>query len=476
MKPISSLAQQWQALCHPTLVRRSALTVLVFFVVIWAVLLAYQYYKVISSQSSGNGMRNYGQAMLAAVDQFPQAELAATHLRATEQFMNTRRRQIGVLPGEATFELKTLQGQIVYRSMALPPVARVAKQGVMTMLHHEGRRYAVYLGQSDQWILTVVEPRRTDAEFLIYNAKEILPFILLALPFVLIPLWFSMRHSLRPLRQLADTIAKRPEGDLSPIGFHAKYTELKPLEKALDDLLTQLRERLARERAFVQDAAHELRTPLAVMAAQAHAMARTEDAAARAQSQQYLEQAIERASHVSSQLLSLAAMDEAAQQPQQTLDLAHWVRQQLVARANTAIRKDIELSLDAPDVLTRTVDVVALESVLTNLLDNAIRYGRANGSVHVTVRAAQSQGFELVISDDGPGIPEAERERVFERFYRVPGQNESGSGLGLAIVLQAARRMRGRITLSAGLDGQGLSAKLAVPTAGSISESNTTSL
>ncbi len=120
--------------------------------------------------------------------------------------------------------------------------------------------------------------------------------------------------------------------------------------------------------------------------------------------------------------------------------------------------------------------MLALECVLTNLLDNAIRYGRANGSVHVTVRAAQSQGFELVISDDGPGIPEAERERVFERFYRVPGQNVSGSGLGLAIVLQAARRMGGRITLRAGLDGQGLSAKLAVPTARSISESNTTSL
>ena len=463
MKLISSFAHQWQALRHPTLVRRSAVTVLAFFVVIWAVLLAYQYYKVISLQSSGIGMRSYGQAMLAAVDQFPQAELAATHLRATEQFMNTRRRQIGVLPGDATFELKTLQGQIVYRSIALPPVERVAKQGVMTMLHHEGRQYAVYLGRSDLWILTVVEPRRTDAEFLFYNAKEILPFILLALPFVLIPLWFSMRHGLRPLSQLADTIGKRPEGDLSPIGFHAKHAELKPLETELDDLLLKLRERLTRERAFVQDAAHELRTPLAVMAAQAHAMARTDDAAVRAQSQQYLEQAIERASHVSSQLLSLAAMDESAQQPEQATDLAHWLRQQLAAMANAAIRKDVEFSLDAPDVLMRTLDMVALDSVLTNLLDNAMRYGHASGSVHVTLRAAQQQGFELMVSDDGPGIPEAERERVFERFYRLPGQNVSGSGLGLAIVLQAARRLGGRITLDTGLDGQGLSAKLVVP-------------
>jgi two-component system, OmpR family, sensor histidine kinase QseC len=462
MKPISWLAQLWQAICQPTLVRRSALTVLAFFFVIWAVMLAFQYYKVVGAQSTGRGMRSYGEAMLVAINQFPQAELAAAHLRATEQFFNTRRQQIGVLPGKETFELLTPQGQIVYQSKALPPVPLGAKQGVMTMLEHEGRRYAVYQGRSDKWVLTVVEPRRTDAEFLIYNAKEILPFLLLALPFVILPLWLSMRYGLRPLRQLADTMGKRSEGDLSPIGFHAKHSELKPLEKALDDLLIQLRERLARERAFVQDAAHELRTPLAVMAAQAHAMARTEDAAARAQSQQYLEQAIERASHVSSQLLSMAAMDEAARQPEQTMDLAHWARQQIAAIANSAIRKDIELSLDAPDTLVRTVDAVALESVLTNLLDNAMRYGRANGSVHVTLRAVQPKGFELVVSDDGPGIPEAERERVFERFYRVPGQSVSGSGLGLAIVLQAARRMGGRITLGAGLDGQGLSATLIV--------------
>jgi two-component system, OmpR family, sensor histidine kinase QseC len=231
----------------------------------------------------------------------------------------------------------------------------------------------------------------------------------------------------------------------------------------LDDLLLKLRERLARERAFVQDAAHELRTPLAVMAAQAHAMARTEDATARAQSQAYLEQAIQRASHVSSQLLSLAAMDEAAVQPKQTIDLANWVRQQLAALAHSAISKDMELSLDAPDSLIRTVDLAALESVLSNLLDNAIRYGHSGGNVAVTLRSTGSQllGFELIVSDDGPGISEADRERVFERFYRVPGQTASGSGLGLAIVLQAARRMGGSITLSAGSSGRGLIARFA---------------
>jgi two-component system, OmpR family, sensor histidine kinase QseC len=464
MKFLSWLIRRWQWLQQPTLARRSAITVLACFTVIWAVLLAYQYYIVISVQSTGKGMRSYGEAMLVAVNQFAQPDPAAAHLRITEQFMNTRRKQIGILPGELTYDLQTLQGQIVYQSKALPPVGLVAKQGVMTMLEHNSRQYAVYKGRSEKWVLTVVEPRRTDAEFLLFNAKELLPFLLLALPFLIVPLWWSMHHGLRPLRDLANKLDQRTDTDLHPIGFHAKHTELKPLEHALDALLFKLRDRLARERAFVQDAAHELRTPLAVMAAQAHAMAHTEDADARALSQTHLENAITRASHVSSQLLSLAAMDEAALQPKQTIDLAHWVRQQLAALAHQAISKDIELSLDAPDTLIKTVDLAALESVLSNLLDNAIRYGHSRGSVTVALRATgqQLQGFELTVSDDGPGIAEADRKRVFERFYRVPGQTASGSGLGLAIVLQAARRMGGRIRLDLGLNGHGLSATFIV--------------
>ncbi len=462
MKVAVWLIQFWQRIREPTLVRRSAITVLAFFGVIWGVLLAFQYYKVVSVQSTGLGMRSYGQAMLVAVDRFEQVDQVIAHVQATEQFLNTRRRQIGILPGELTYELRTLQDQVIYQSKALPPAAQVAKQGVMTMLEHDGRQYAVYQGRSEKWTLIVVEPRRTNAEFLLFNAKELLPFLLLALPFVIVPLGWSMRHGLLPLHQLAKRIDTRPEGDLSLIGFHARHAELKPLEHALDELILKLRARLERERAFVQDAAHELRTPLAVMAAQAHALARSEDAATRTQSLVHLEQAIERASHLSSQLLSLAAMDEVAAQPQHTIDLAQWVRQRLAALANSTIGKDIELSLDAPDVFIRTVDIAALESVLSNLLDNAIRYGHSGGSVAVTLRAvdSQTQGFELVVSDNGPGIAEAERERVFERFYRVPGQTASGSGLGLAIVKQAAQRMGGRITIGSGANGHGLSAAL----------------
>jgi two-component system, OmpR family, sensor histidine kinase QseC len=465
MKAENWLIRQWRWVRQPTLARRSVITVLATFGLVWVVLLVFQYYLTTSIQSSGLGMRGHARALLVGVNEYLLPDQAAKQLRLTEQYLNTRRRQVGVLPGEFSSELTTLQGKVIYRSKALPPIPIDSKEGAMFMLEHQDRPYAAYKTRSEQWILTVVEPRRKNAEFLLFNGKEFLRFLLVALPFVIIPLWWSMHHGLQPLRQLAQRLDKRSDADLNPIGFGARHAELKPLEHALDELMVKLKERLARERTFVQDAAHELRTPLAVMAAQAHALARTEDAAERAQSQAHLERAIERASHVSSQLLGLAAMDEAAKQAAQTIDLAHWVRQQLASFAQHARRKDMELSLDAPDTLLRAVDIAAMESVLSNLLDNAIRYGHKGGSVAVSLHenGLQPHGFELIVSDDGPGIPEPERSRVFERFYRVPGQTAEGSGLGLAIVLQATKRMGGHVTLTSSLADSGLVATITVP-------------
>jgi two-component system, OmpR family, sensor histidine kinase QseC len=462
MSAISWLKERWRWLREPTLVNRSAITVLGCFFVIWAVLLTYQYFIVASKESTVRGMRNYGEAMLASVNRFTQAEQAAEYLKATEQYLNTRRKQLGIMPGELSYQLRTPQGQLVYQSRALPPVPNDLKSRAMTLLAYQGRDYALYQARSSQWVLTVVDPRRTDAEFLIFNAKAFLPFLLLALPFVTIPVWLSMRHGLLPLRKLADKIRKRHEADLSPIGFHAQHAELKPLEHALDDLINQLRMRLSREHAFVQDAAHELRTPLAVIAAQAHAMAHTRNPDERSQAMAHLEQAIERASHVSSQLLSLAAIDQATEQPAQTVDLVQWVRARLATLSREAICKEMELSMEAPEALIRVIDEAAFESVLLNLLDNAIRYGHTGGAIVVSLQELGAQGFELTVSDDGPGIAIEERERVFERFYRIPGQTESGSGLGLAIVQQALRRMRGEIFLEAGLKRQGLSARVTI--------------
>jgi two-component system, OmpR family, sensor histidine kinase QseC len=439
---------------EPSLVRRGAMTVASFFLLIWAVLLGYQFWQLRWMPANGPGMQQYGNALLLSVDRFERPEQAAAFIGATEQWLNIRRREIGVLPGRNKYELRDLQGQLVYQSGELAGLQLNTVKGQLTEQAIEGRYHRIYTAESGRWTLTVLEPWRTTSEFLVFTGMALLPFLLLAMPFVLVPLWLSVRHGLKPLQSLANRIAARKSDDLNPIGFNARHRELKPLEHALDALLDQLRQKLARERAFVQDAAHELRTPLAVISAQAHVLAGAQDASQRMQSQNHLEQAIARAAHLSTQLLLLAAMDDAVSAPLQTLDVAQWLRQTMAVLAPEAMQRGLDISLDAPDSLVVLLDHSALASVVHNLLDNALRYGKEGGAVEVTLRDSLG-GFTLSVQDDGPGITPKEAERVFERFYRGADQTASGSGLGLSIVRQAASRLGGSVRLGAGLRGAG---------------------
>ena len=443
---------------EPTLVRRGAMTVASFFLLIWVVLLGYQYWQLRWVPANGPGMQQYSNALLLSVDKFERPEEAAAFVSATEEWLNIRRREIGILPGRNKFELRDMQGRLVYQSAELAGLQINSVKGQLTHQAIQGRYHRIFTAESARWTLTVLEPWRTNSEWLIFNGKALLPFLLLAMPFVLVPLWLSVRHGLKPLQLLADRIAARKSEDLNPIGFNARHRELQPLEQALDALFEQLRQKLARERAFVQDAAHELRTPLAVISAHAHVLAGAQDASERLLSQNHLEQAIARAAHLSTQLLSLAAMDEAVSAPLQTLDVAQWLRQTMAVLVPEAMRKGFDLSLDAPDSLTCLLDHSALASVVHNLLDNALRHGntgKPGGAVVVTLQE-DPNGFTLSVQDDGPGIPPHEAERVFERFYRGADQTASGSGLGLAIVRQAAARLGGSVSLGPGLGGAGV--------------------
>jgi len=268
--------------------------------------------------------------------------------------------------------------------------------------------------------------------------------------------------SLKPLQRLADRVATRGPTDLSPLGLDAKYAEMKPLVTALESMLAQLRAKVERERAFVQDAAHEMRTPMAVISAEAHALAGAGSAEERTRAQAHLEHAIARASHLTQQLLDLASLDDAQRAQQRTVDVAQLTRQVIAQAAPDAIAARIELRLEAPDSLVARIDVAAFQSVLENLLNNALCH--ASGATQVAVSLQADAGFlQLTAEDDGPGIAAAEREKVFERFYRGADAQAGGTGLGLAIVRQAAVRMGGSVQAKAGLDGAGAGFHVRLP-------------
>jgi two-component system, OmpR family, sensor histidine kinase QseC len=453
-------------LAEPTLVRRSVVSVILAFVLVWAVLLAYIFVTYKQTITNDPGLQKYGDALLVSLQDMNDPDHAAAAIASTETWTYIRRRQIGIFPGKTLHALSDAAGHPVFtsaelRTLSLPPT-QLQAVGVITEASAEGTVYRIYTGRNDRWALQVFEPKRTDWAFLAYNGRFILPYLLLAMPFVLIPVWLSVRNGLRPLQQLARRIAQRNTDDLQPVGFNARHRELKPLEQSLDSLLARMRQKVERERAFVQDAAHEIRTPLAVITAQAHVMARSQSEDERTQAQAHLEQAIARTSHLAQQLLDLAALDEAQRPAPRDLDVAQWLRAALAQAAPQAMAQQIELSLDAPDTLRTRLDLPALESIVHNLIDNAVRYSTAGANVAVGLRRDGAL-LRLVVQDDGPGIPTAEHRRVFERFYRGAGHAANGSGLGLAIVQQAVRRMGGQVQVGAGLNGRGAGFFVSIP-------------
>ncbi len=437
------------------MVRRGVGSVLLAFVVVWAVLLCYQYFQIKQTIANDSGFQKFGNALTLTLAQVGTRDEASTLIAGTAQWVNIRRAEIGVLPGVMQFELLSRDGQRIFASAQIGSQPLAGTRGQLVEQEVLGLTHRIYQGDTPQWRLHIAEPKRSDAAILSYNGRALLPYLLLALPIVLLAVWLSVLHGLRPLQQLAERIAVRKDNELSPIDFDAKHQELKPLVHSLDRMLAQLRHKVARERAFVQDAAHELRTPMAVITAQAHVMAHTHSAQERLLAQQHLDGAITRASHLAQQLLDLAALDDAKRPPARTMDIAQWLRQLLAQAAPGAIARHIELSLEAPDSVVHTVEVSALESIVQNLLDNALRYVPQGGTVAVTL-LSEAEGLSLSVQDDGPGIAPDEHARVFERFYRGAGHEVTGSGLGLAIVQQAVLRLGASVRIGPGLAGRGV--------------------
>jgi signal transduction histidine kinase len=444
MNPVARL-RAWAG--EASLQRRSVAYVMVAFLLVWAVLVGYQYLKYERMLQEEQPFRRFGSAVLQSLDEIPDSAQAAAALRSTEQWVNVRRRENGRLPGRVQFELRDRQGGLIHSSID----PRIGP-------------HLDYEGHGQRWNLRVAEPKRSARSFVAYNLPFIGEYLLLALPFVLLPVWWSVRRGLRPLEDFAAGIAARRPHDLRPLAEAPRHRELKPLASALDGLLGQLRDRFDRERSFVQDAAHELRTPLAVVMTQAHVMAHAASPEDRGRAHVLLHQAVERASHLAQQLLLLASLDSAGAVPPRRVDVAQALREMLAQLAPLAMQREIDLSLEAPECLWATVDEAALQSIAVNLVDNAIRYGRAGGAVLVRL-ADHEERVTLQVKDDGPGIPEAERALVFERFYRAAGQEASGSGLGLAIVRQAAARLRGHVSFSEGLGGAGVGLNVTIPVA-----------
>jgi len=299
--------------------------------------------------------------------------------------------------------------------------------------------------------------------------SSLVPELLITLATLAI-VWFGVKRGLAPLEDLSTEIRTRSARDLRPIDPAHAPEEARPLLAALNQLFGQVAESSRNQQRFLANAAHQLRTPLAGL--QAHteiALAQSESAAAEGAPEGYraqLEQvhrATIRTARLANQLLALARAEPGGYRADafMRVNLRAVVEDAADEWVHRAMAKDIDLGFELSDAQV-SADALLLREALANLIHNALEYTPAGG--HVTVRTGlRNDDPFLEVEDDGPGIPEAEREQVLERFYRVAGTTGTGSGLGLSIVREIATAHGAQISLHAGAHGRGCKVGLTFP-------------
>jgi two-component system OmpR family sensor kinase len=267
--------------------------------------------------------------------------------------------------------------------------------------------------------------------------------------------WWVIRRAFRAVDHARESILSRSDMDLTPLPRAGMPGELQPFISAINHLLRRLASSLERERQFLADAAHELRTPLSAISTYAEVAAGSGSTPAREQAVEKLRDVTSRTTRLVEQLLDHARMQRLDERQPERVELGPLVEMIVRDSEVFAARKSQRINLDVqPAMITGEVD--ALGVLLRNLLDNALRYTPEGGRIAVECGTLPDGKAHLSVKDNGPGIEIAERERVFDRFYRVPGTPERGSGIGLSLVAHIAASHGARLDCGPGLDGRGV--------------------
>ena len=284
----------------------------------------------------------------------------------------------------------------------------------------------------------------------------------------LVLLMFAVTRTFRPLLALRQSISQRRADDLTPVPVNDVPTEVLPLIDAINNHIARLTKMLQARRRFLADAAHQIRTPLAVLGTQAEYGGRQSDVEEMRRTFAGMLDSIRGTRKMANQMLTLARAEQAGELSleRSPIDMVELVRDVAGDYAVLALKKSIDLAFDGAEApMTVSGNATMLREMVANLADNALRYTPVDG--HVTLSVNRLSGRVLLcVNDDGPGIPESEHEHVFQRFYRILGNSGSGSegsGLGLSIVREIILAHGGTVQLRPGLTGRGLCVEVSLP-------------
>ena len=333
----------------------------------------------------------------------------------------------------------------------------------------EGKRWRVFTSwdASGEYLIHVGERMALRQELAAQLALGLLQPLLIALPLLGVLLWVAVSRGLRPLAALAGDVARREPDNLAPLDATRTPREVLPLVEQLNRLFGRIAQSFERERRFTGDAAHELRTPVAAIKAQAQVAQLASSVQAREHALAQVVAGAERASRLVEQLLTLARLDTIDPGALKPCSLRTLAAQVLAEMAPAALSRGTRLELiDGLDAEVKCIATL-IEALLRNLVDNAVRHG-AGGAVRVVV--GQEPGHPILsVVDQGPGIPEGERANVLHRFHRLPEAGEGGSGLGLSIVQRIAEIHGAALSLATGDAGRGLRVDVRFAAAGPVS-------
>ncbi len=362
------------------------------------------------------------------------------------------------------FQVWDLQGNLLVHTASAPAFTQAPQSVGFSNFSDPGKhQWRAFVLKNEEHELLIWVGERDDVRSDMVNRivrHTVLPNLIGSL-LLMAAIWVAIGWGLKPLADLANTLRRRHPGSLEPLQLTPLPSELEPMQAALNRLLGQIQDVLSRERRFIADAAHEMRTPLAVLKVHAQNIlqARTEEE--RQQSLNYLIIGVDRTTRLVNQLLTIARLEPNADTVKKTMqDLVESIRESLVQMTPWVLSRGLELAFECDETSHQLEsDFPAIDIALQNLVTNAVNFSPPGGQINVRL-SFYGDHFVLSVTDQGPGIDEAERDRLFERFYSR--DNDQGVGLGLTIVQTVALRLDGEIRLE-NVSPQGLQASLKVP-------------
>ena len=444
----------WRHLRTPTLVRRIMIAQMLLLTLLWCLFLTWILWEDLRSPPILTGSKTY-ETLFTMIDRMDDRPQDRTDV--LDAFSKALREDYGGSEDpELSISLIVRKNhEIIYASDGAPAGVKNTRYGKIQTIQSEGRSWTsrTLKSANADVEVTLITPAGGWDFFIYLNSRGyyILP-LLVCIPFLLFPAWLSIRIAMRPWNKVVNEIASRTPDDLSPLKEVPTHRELRQVVDAINLFLSRVRESTERERVFIADAAHELRTPLAAMRINVEAL----QTYTSSDSQQELLAGIirsnSRAARLVNQLLLMMNSEARTDTVMVPVPLTTLIQERMAALVPLAAERRVELEFYSQDEIWIAGIRERLMSLIDNVIENAVKYSPEGGHVVVELRSSD-ESTTLCVSDAGPGIPVELRERVFDRFFRDPNQMQSGSGLGLAIVNAVAQQHNSSVSLSTSAEG-----------------------